>query len=148
MSGLSVPKMLDSASAGGVGVGVGVGFGVATAPTGEAVVGPLVGAEHPAIRGTISSGTRARRFKAGRIHQLSLRPQPLPLPGCLRQYLARQGSLWYIAVVPADGLVSQMRRGALEYCVMALIVRTPRYAFELIEALGKTGFLPTGGTLY
>ena len=31
---------------------------------------------------------------------------------------------------------------------MALIVRTPRYAFELIEALGKTGLLTTEGTLY
>jgi PadR family transcriptional regulator PadR len=41
-----------------------------------------------------------------------------------------------------------MRRGALEYCVMALIVRTPLYAFELIEALGKTGLLTTEGTLY
>jgi len=50
--------------------------------------------------------------------------------------------------VPADGLVSQMRRGALEYCVMALIRETPRYAYELIEALGKTGLLTTEGTLY
>jgi len=41
-----------------------------------------------------------------------------------------------------------MRRGALEYCVMALIVKTPRYAYELIEALGKTGLLTTEGTLY
>jgi PadR family transcriptional regulator PadR len=41
-----------------------------------------------------------------------------------------------------------MRRGALEYCVMALIVKTPRYAFELIDALGKTGLLTTEGTLY
>ena len=41
-----------------------------------------------------------------------------------------------------------MRRGALEYRVMALIVKTPRYAFELIEALGKTGLLTTEGTLY
>ena len=65
-----------------------------------------------------------------------------------RWYLAQQGSLCYIADVPADGLVSQMRRGALEYCVMALIVKTPRYAFELIEALGKTGLLTTEGTLY
>jgi PadR family transcriptional regulator PadR len=50
--------------------------------------------------------------------------------------------------VPADGLVSQMRRGALEYCVMALILKTPRYAYELIEALGNTGLLTTEGTLY
>src|SRR5258708_32571205 len=41
-----------------------------------------------------------------------------------------------------------MRRGALEYCVMALTLKTPRYAFELIEALGKTGLLTTEGTLY
>jgi PadR family transcriptional regulator PadR len=31
---------------------------------------------------------------------------------------------------------------------MALIVKTPRYAFEMIEALGKTGLLTTEGTLY
>jgi len=31
---------------------------------------------------------------------------------------------------------------------MALIVKTPRYAYELIEALGKTGLLTTEGTLY
>ena len=31
---------------------------------------------------------------------------------------------------------------------MALIVKTPRYAFDLIEALGKTGLLTTEGTLY
>ena len=56
--------MLVSANGGGVGVGVGVGFGVAaSAPIGEAPVGPLVGAEHAAIRGSISNGTRARRFK-------------------------------------------------------------------------------------
>jgi PadR family transcriptional regulator PadR len=50
--------------------------------------------------------------------------------------------------MPTDGLVSQMRRGALEYCVMALIQQTPRYAFEMIEALGQTGMLTTEGTLY
>ena len=31
---------------------------------------------------------------------------------------------------------------------MALIVKTPRYAFELFGALGKTGLLTTEGTLY
>ena len=50
--------------------------------------------------------------------------------------------------VPADGLVSQMRRGALEYCVLALVQQTPRYAFEMIEALGRTGMLTSEGTLY
>lgn len=41
-----------------------------------------------------------------------------------------------------------MRRGALEYCVMALVLKTPRYAYDLIESLGKTGLLTTEGTLY
>ena len=41
-----------------------------------------------------------------------------------------------------------MRRGALEYCVMALIMRTPRYAFELIEGLASTGMLTSEGTIY
>ena len=31
---------------------------------------------------------------------------------------------------------------------MALIQHTPRYAFEMIEALGQTGMLTTEGTLY
>ena len=31
---------------------------------------------------------------------------------------------------------------------MALIQQTPRYAFEMIEALGQTGMLTTEGTLY
>lgn len=31
---------------------------------------------------------------------------------------------------------------------MALILKTPRYAYELIEALGETGLLTTEGTLY
>jgi PadR family transcriptional regulator PadR len=41
-----------------------------------------------------------------------------------------------------------MRRGALEYCVMALMREAPRYAFDLIDALGKTALLTTEGTLY
>jgi len=31
---------------------------------------------------------------------------------------------------------------------MALVRETPRYAFELIDALGRTGLLTTEGTLY
>src|ERR1700682_6480420 len=65
-SGLLFPKMLARLSGGGVGVGVGVGVGLAAcAATGELPVGPLVGAEHAAIKGSISSGTRVRRFKRG-----------------------------------------------------------------------------------
>jgi hypothetical protein len=54
--------MLVRLSAGGVGVGVGVGV-AAWAAIGEPPVGPPVGAEQAAIKGIMSNGTRARRFK-------------------------------------------------------------------------------------
>src|SRR5439155_10334667 len=95
-----------------------------------------------------AAGAGPSASSAGRIHQPLGQDQPQALPDCRCQYLARQGSLCYIVPVPADGLVSQMRRGALEYCVMALIQHTPRYAFEMIDALGRTGLLTTEGTLY
>jgi hypothetical protein len=63
---LSSPKILARLSAGGVGVGVGVGAGVgvaACAAIGELAVGPPLGAEHAATRGSMNSGARARRFK-------------------------------------------------------------------------------------
>ena len=50
--------------------------------------------------------------------------------------------------MPADGLVTQMRKGALEYCVLGLLTGRSRYAFELIEALGNTGMLTSEGTIY
>src|SRR3989442_14987450 len=50
--------------------------------------------------------------------------------------------------MPADGLVTQIRKGALEYCVLALLVGRSRYAFELIESLASTGMLTSEGTIY
>lgn len=51
-------------------------------------------------------------------------------------------------VVRAD-LASQLRRGALEYCVLALLTSGPRYGFDLVRSLGATGEMVTGeGTLY
>jgi len=50
--------------------------------------------------------------------------------------------------MPADGLVTQMRKGALEYCVLGLLVGRSRYAFELIEGLATTGMLTSEGTIY
>ena len=45
--------------------------------------------------------------------------------------------------------MTQMRRGALEYCVLALLVKEERYAPELIDALGRVdGLLTSEGTLY
>ncbi len=51
-------------------------------------------------------------------------------------------------VVAAD-LLSQLRRGALEYCVLALLAGEERYGFDIVRTLGSTDGLVTGeGTLY
>ena len=51
-------------------------------------------------------------------------------------------------VVTAD-VLSQLRRGALEYCVLGLLARDERYGFELVRSLGAIDGMVTGeGTLY
>ncbi|HEX4756129.1 MAG TPA: PadR family transcriptional regulator [Candidatus Dormibacteraeota bacterium] len=46
-------------------------------------------------------------------------------------------------------LLSQMRRGALEYCVLALLRDGERYGFELVRRLGgANGLLTSEGTVY
>uniref|UniRef100_A0A831TI08 PadR family transcriptional regulator n=1 Tax=Thermorudis peleae TaxID=1382356 RepID=A0A831TI08_9BACT len=45
--------------------------------------------------------------------------------------------------------MSQMRRGALEYCVLALLARGERYGFELVQELSRYDTLLTSeGTIY
>ena len=47
------------------------------------------------------------------------------------------------------GLLAQMRRGALEHCVLALLSREERYAPELVQALARRdGMLTSEGTIY
>jgi PadR family transcriptional regulator PadR len=46
-------------------------------------------------------------------------------------------------------LMSQMRRGAIEYCVMALLRKGERYGFELARALAEAdGLVTSEGTIY
>lgn len=46
-------------------------------------------------------------------------------------------------------LLSQLRRGALEYCVLALLGDEERYGFDLVRTLGSIDGMVTGeGTLY
>jgi PadR family transcriptional regulator PadR len=48
-----------------------------------------------------------------------------------------------------DSAISQLRRGVLEYCVLALLRDTERYGFELVRALTEAdGLVTTEGTLY
>ncbi len=50
--------------------------------------------------------------------------------------------------VAAD-VLSQLRRGALEYCVLALLVEEERYGFDIVRTLGSIDGMVTGeGTLY
>ena len=55
-------------------------------------------------------------------------------------------------MVPAGGddqLLSQLRRGVLEYCVLAILSKRERYAFDLVRSLSEIGGLVTSeGTLY
>jgi len=45
--------------------------------------------------------------------------------------------------------MSQLRRGVLEYCVLALLREEPRYGFDVIRTLGEVdGMITTEGTLY
>ena len=45
--------------------------------------------------------------------------------------------------------LSQLRRGVLEYCVLALLRDGERYAFELVRDLSDTeGLVTSEGTLY
>ncbi len=51
-------------------------------------------------------------------------------------------------VMTAD-VLSQLRRGALEYCVLALLVDNERYGFDIVRSLGAIDAMVTGeGTLY
>ena len=46
-------------------------------------------------------------------------------------------------------LISQMRRGMLQYCVLALLAGEERYGFDLVKALGEVeGMVTSEGTIY
>lgn len=46
----------------------------------------------------------------------------------------------------AADLLSHLRRGALEYCVLALLLDEERYGFDLVRTLGSVdGLVATAG---
>lgn len=46
-------------------------------------------------------------------------------------------------------LMTQMRKGALEYCVLALLEQREHYGFELVQTLSQSdALLTTEGTIY
>ena len=55
----------------------------------------------------------------------------------------------YHMVAGQDRLLTQMRRGTLEYCVLALLREEERYAFDLVRTLGRyDGMVTSEGTIY
>src|SRR2546430_9150645 len=52
-------------------------------------------------------------------------------------------------VAKQDGLIAQMRRGTLQYCVLALLDADERYGFDLVRALAAVdGMVTSEGTIY
>jgi PadR family transcriptional regulator PadR len=49
---------------------------------------------------------------------------------------------------PEAPLTAQLRRGALEHCVLAVISREQIYGLDLARALHEAGLLDSEGTLY
>lgn len=48
-----------------------------------------------------------------------------------------------------DGLATSLRRGTLEFCVLALLETEPRYGVEIVTQLGaQTALTTSEGTLY
>ena len=43
---------------------------------------------------------------------------------------------------------AQMRKGVVEYCVLGLLAREPKYGWQLAEALTDAGLIASIGTLY
>jgi PadR family transcriptional regulator, regulatory protein PadR len=52
-------------------------------------------------------------------------------------------------VVVQDALIAQMRKGTLQYCVLALLADEERYGFDLVRELGEVdGMVTSEGTIY
>ena len=54
-----------------------------------------------------------------------------------------------VAAEERSGLIAQMRRGALEYCVLSLLAGHERYGLELVQKLAEVdGMVTSEGTIY
>jgi PadR family transcriptional regulator PadR len=52
-------------------------------------------------------------------------------------------------VAQQDALLAQMRRGTLQYCVLALLADEERYGFDLVRGLAEMdGMVTSEGTIY
>ena len=64
-------------------------------------------------------------------------------------YLVEQGSEWQSLVMdPEPALLGQLRRGVVEFCVLALLEREERYGYDLVTALSDAGMVASQGSIY
>lgn len=57
--------------------------------------------------------------------------------------------MWRIVASTQDPLLAQMRRGTLQYCVLALLAEGERYGFDLVRELAEVdGMVTSEGTIY
>lgn len=49
---------------------------------------------------------------------------------------------------PGDQVVTQLRKGVLEYCVLRYLDMRPAYGLELANRLSEDGLISHGGSLY
>ncbi|MEI8050281.1 MAG: PadR family transcriptional regulator [Actinomycetes bacterium] len=69
----------------------------------------------------------------------------IPLEKQLRHWL----NLQCIVVGDTDKLLAQMRRGSIEYCVLALLQGEPRYGLDITRTLSSAdGLVTSEGTIY
>jgi PadR family transcriptional regulator, regulatory protein PadR len=91
-------------------------------------------------RGRRSRGNVSRRFPRRLCPPVFGRPTPLPSrapPGTMAR------------MVQGEAQMAQMRRGAIEYCVLALLEEGERYGFQLVRELSEADSLVTSeGTVY
>lgn len=46
------------------------------------------------------------------------------------------------------GVLNQLRRGVLEYCVLALLGHEERYGYDLVTALAEANLIASQGSIY
>ena len=65
-------------------------------------------------------------------------------------YLSPPATLWRMVERGiGEAVISQLRRGVLEFCVLALLRDEERYGFEIVRSLSEAdGLVTTEGTLY
>jgi len=67
----------------------------------------------------------------------------------LLNYPALPSTLLRMVAPRQDALLAQMRRGTLQYCVLALLADEERYGFDLVRALAEVdGMVTSEGTIY